>query len=265
MKNLVVGLAAVLTLSAGNASAQKRTVRHTVAKSAPYSTLAGNYVSADYALRSKGYDWVSVAVTPAENGRLKFAVRSRADHKTPTCTLDAVATKISTNLYRSEIDGKGILYQFRNGQLTVSPENGSDSGLLNFYCSGGASVAGTYKKISGALDSRQIDKTLFSKTLSLQSVGFNVSSVAKGAENLMKISTFGLPNEFNESINIGSSKITGAEVEDLNSDGSPELVVFTKTAGAVPKMNVYAYSVNNKKSLSAVYFQPVTNNSKIAG
>ena len=71
----------------------------------------------------------------------------------------------------------------------------------------------------------------------------------------------GLPNEFNETQNINNQTVVNAEVDDLDTDGSPELVVYTKDSSN--KENVYAYSVNNKKSMSAVYFQPTVENNKI--
>lgn len=80
----------------------------------------------------------------------------------------------------------------------------------------------------------------------------------------MTIFTFGLKEqEYNETIDIEGEIVVNVEVEDLNSDGSPELFVFTQSVGSGSYGNVYAFSVNNKKSMSEVYFQPTAENSKI--
>ena len=224
----------------------------------------GNYVSEDYSKRSEGYDWVAVSVTETKSNQLRISVRSRADKKNPTCTFDAVAKKIDDTIYQTQIDGKSILFKFTNAQISITSEKVEDEGLLYFYCSGGASIAGTYHKINEEIDQNQIDKRKFNRVLNLQGVGFNISSIKKDGINTLKIFTFGLQEqEYNETFNIDGEEVTNAEVEDLNSDGSPELLVFTRSVGSGSYGNVYAFSVNKKKSMSEVYFQPTAENSEI--
>lgn len=107
------------------------------------------------------------------------------------------------------------------------------------------------------------DKTLFSKSLNLQGVDFIIVSTSNHGKNKLSITTTGLPHDYNESFDIGTENVVNAEVEDLNSDGSPELVVFTQKDEPQKRANVYAFSVNNKKSMSQVYFQPTEENKKI--
>ncbi|WP_104735791.1 PliI family lysozyme inhibitor of I-type lysozyme [Hanstruepera ponticola] len=226
--------------------------------------VLGSYVSDGYSKRSEGYDWIAISVTETENNQLNISVRSRADKKKPTCTFDAVAYKVDDKLYQTQIDGKSILFEFTNAQITISTEKEDDESLLYFYCSGGASIAGTYQKINEPIDQNQIDKTKFNSVLNLQDVGFNVSSIEKDGKNTLTIFTFGLKErEYQETLNIDGEEVINAEVEDLNSDGSPELFVFTRSVGSGSYGNVYAFSVNNKKSMSEVYFQPTAENSEI--
>lgn len=227
------------------------------------TTVVGNYVSDGYSNRNQGYDWISVIVTSSTDDKLNIKVRSRADKKKPTCTFDAVAQKIDEDNYQTQINDKVILFQFSSNSVSITTKNEEDRGLLNFYCSGGASLEGSYKRLDGALDKKQIDPTQYSKVLNLQDVGFNVSSKEENGKNQLKIFTFGLPYEYNETFNIGNEIITNVETEDLNSDGSPELVVFTQTNGSNPKANIYAFSVNNKKSMGQVYFRPTEENKQI--
>ena len=226
--------------------------------------IEGNYVSKDYSKRSEGYDWIAISVTEAKSNQLNISVRSRADKKKPTCTFDAVANKVNDKVYQTQIDGKSILFEFTNAQISITTKDKNNEGLLFFYCSGGASIAGTFQKINEPIDQNQIDKTKFNSVLNLQDVGFNVSSIEKDGKNTLTIFTFGLTErEYQETFNIDGEEVINAEVEDLNSDGSPELFVFTRSAGSGSYGNVYAFSVNNKKSMSEVYFQPTAENSKI--
>ena len=242
----------------------KKTEPASIAETTQEDNVSGNYVTDDYSKRDEGYDWVSVAVTEADNNQLKISVRSRADKKTPTCTFDAKAFKTSENTYESVYDGKTIRYQFSENALTIAPENQEDENMLYFFCSGGATLAGTYQKIKGDLDAQQIDATTFSKVLNLQGVGFNVTAKNEDGENTLSIFTFGLEEqEYDEVFDIEGEEVLDAEVEDLNSDGSPELFVYTQSVGSGSYGKVYAFSVNNMKSMSQVYFQPTAENNRI--
>ena len=254
----------VLFLAIGCKNETKKMEEVSTPKAAEELNVLGDYVSEDYSKRSEGYDWVAVSVTETENNQLNISVRSRADKKEPTCTFDAVAEKVDDKAYQTQIDGKTILFEFSNGKINITTKKEEDEGLLHFYCSGGASIRGTYLKINEALDQTQIDITKFSRVLNLQDVGFNISSIEKDGKNTLTIFTFGLKErEYNETFNIDGEEVINAEVEDLNSDGSPELFIYTRSVGSGSYGNVYAFSVNNKNSMSAVYFQPTAENPKI--
>lgn len=224
----------------------------------------GNYVSDNYEQRNEGYDWVAVSVRNAANGQLEISVRSRADKKEPTCTFDTSLQKFNDKTFSTVRDGKTVLFRFQKNRLVIEAEKEENENILYFYCSGGANLGGTYSKITDPLDQDQIDKTVFSKVLNLQNIGFNVSSIEKNGKNQLDVFTFGLPNEFEQTINIENQVVTNAEVEDLNSDGSPELLIFTKEKDGNKKGMVYAFSVNNNTSMSIVYFQPTQENETIS-
>lgn len=225
--------------------------------------VLGNYVSEDYAKRNEGYDWVSVSVSPAENGQLKISVRSRADQKEPTCTYDVVAQEVNDTTYQAKVKEKTVLFKFTKGKISITTQKKENEALLNFYCAGGASIGGTYFKIDESLDQTQIDKTKFSKVLNLQNVGFNISSIEKDGKNSLTIFTFGLQErEYHETLTIEGEEVLSATVADLNLDGSPELFVYTIPMDR-SEVKLYAFSVNNQKSMSNVYFQPTKENSKI--
>jgi hypothetical protein len=52
--------------------------------------------------------------------------------------------------------------------------------------------------------------------------------------------------------------VTGAEVADLNVDGSPEVYVYVRSNGADEKGSVVAYVANNRKSLSTASMAPLS-------
>lgn len=116
------------------------------------SSYVGNYVTADYAQRAKGYDWVSVSISPLQENKIQIRVRSRADIKKPTCTLDAEAQKVESNVYRTNLSGSNVLFEFKNDQLIISAADDKNASALYFYCSGGTTLAGSYLKTQLPLD-----------------------------------------------------------------------------------------------------------------
>lgn len=133
----------------------KKQENHTEQKVATNDGFEGNYVNNSYNQRKEGYDWVAVIVSKESDNQLKIAVRSRADKKKPTCTFDVVAQKLDENTYTSVVQDKKVLFHFSENSITIEAEKKEDSGILNFYCSGGASIADTYAKINEQLDGTQ--------------------------------------------------------------------------------------------------------------
>ena len=222
------------------------------------------YVSDGYFQRNQGYDWVAVILNSFDKEKIKVQVRSRADRKKPTCTFDATAFKLNDSVYYTSVEGKEVLFEIHTNSLEIKTKNIEDDAVLMFYCSGGASIAGKYKKIVGELDKLQMDKTLFAKILQLQGIGFNISSIREEGKNMLTVTPFGLEIiNRPETLEI-DGRVVDAEIEDLNSDGSPEVLVYTQSDGSGSYGNVYGYSVNNKKSMSQIYFPPIAKNKDIS-
>lgn len=225
------------------------------------SDFSGNYVTPDYFQRNEGYDWMSVCVKNLPDNQLYIKVRSRADKKKPTCTMDAMVYPDGENRYSTMIDGKKVLFTFLNDTLEIAPENPAGENVLYFYCSGGATIAGKYVFTSDELDPEQIDPTAFSKVLELQGIGFNVSSVRNdNGMTEVTITPFGLETDNRVQNQTVEGSVVDAEIEDLNADGSPELLIYTTSDGSGSYGNVLAFSVNNRKSMSMVYFSPISDN-----
>lgn len=103
-----------------------------------------NYVDDGYSLREQGADWVMVTATPLADSKLQIAVKSRSDIKKPTCTYNATARfNPKTGAYETNENGQTISFTLSDQQLAI---DGSDSNLLHYYCSGGATLKGTYQQ-----------------------------------------------------------------------------------------------------------------------
>ena len=220
----------------------------------------GNYVSKSYEKRAEGYDWIAVMISKIDTEKIAIRIRSRADKKKPSCTFDATAIKVNDSVYKAIVKEKAVLIKQEKNTITITTENKKDIDILNFFCSGGASIAQTYTKILVDFDQSQLDKTAFHKSLSLQNIHFFIRSEIKGKQEKITITPAGLSIINRKETVIIDGRITSAEIEDLNSDGSPELLIYTKNN---TKGNVICYSVNNGKSMSQVYFPEIENDKTI--
>lgn len=254
----------ILVLGCTNSSQpeDKKSVEEQKPSANKFTDRTGNYVDDSYKKRSEGYDWVAVSVNQLSSKEIEIKVRSRADKKKPTCTFDVHANKVNDSTYQGITNGKYLIISFSGDQLTISGKSEEDQSILAFYCSGGASLAGNYSKIEGPLDAT-IDPTIYSKVLMLQGIGFNVSTSPDDKGVKLTIMPFGLSEDNTPFEKYIEGKITDSEIEDLNSDGFPELLVYTQT-GPNDLGYVEAVSVNNGKSMSLAYFRPTTEDKRIS-
>lgn len=93
----------------------------------------------------------------------------------------------------------------------------------------------------------------FDQTLELQGISFRVQASDKGSINTLTIKTKGLKSDNRLITREINGKVTEAEVADLNADGSPEILVYTMSAGSGSYGSLVGYATNHKKSLSQIY------------
>ena len=98
----------------------------------------------------------------------------------------------------------------------------------------------------------------FKSTLELQGVRFVVTCENAGSINTLHIIPAGLEIDNSPIVREIDGTVTGAEVADLNLDGSPEIYVYVTSAGSGSYGSLVAYAANRRKSLSEIYFPPVT-------
>jgi hypothetical protein len=98
----------------------------------------------------------------------------------------------------------------------------------------------------------------FDKTLELQGIRFHVKSANVGSTNTLYIVPSGLEIDNSPIVKTIDGTVSGAEVADLNADGSPEIYVYVTAAGSGSYGSLAAYAANRRKSLSEIYLPPLT-------
>jgi hypothetical protein len=111
---------------------------------------------------------------------------------------------------------------------------------------------------STSANSKVADKVAgFDRTLTEQGVTFHVTSPNAGSINTLRIQPSGLKADNALIERQIEGTVTGAEVADLNVDGSPELYVYVTSAGSGSHGSLVAYAANKGKSLSEIYLPPI--------
>jgi hypothetical protein len=109
------------------------------------------------------------------------------------------------------------------------------------------------KVVTNNLDSNAIS---FEKKLSLQGISYDVVVKGKGSIQQLRIITTGLTSSV-DTADMEIDPAINAEVEDLDHDGFPELLVYTQSAGSGSYGKVVGFSPNKGKSISMIYFPEI--------
>lgn len=112
--------------------------------------ISGDYASADYDKRAQGYDWVGVMVRAESDQQIDIKIRSRSDIKKQTCQFDGKAILMGQDaahgtIFQAQANDSTVFFQFKDNMLTI---DSPDTYALNYFCSGGASLAGEYQKLA---------------------------------------------------------------------------------------------------------------------
>ena len=102
----------------------------------------------------------------------------------------------------------------------------------------------------------------FDKIVTLQGISFHVTTTGEGSLRQLQIVPKGLAGNnvvIHQEID---GSVMDVVSEDLNADGSPEIYIYTLSAGSGGYGTVIGYSANNKKSLSTIYFPEMDVKSK---
>lgn len=222
------------------------------------ASFVGEYVSYGYSQRSDGYDFVTISIEPASEVSAYIRVRSRADRRRPTCSYDGMAWVGENGVLEAQSLESKFLLSLTDGFLTIEPSvEGNEVGLA-YCCSGGATLADRYERVSGGLDQALIMQDDFRRSLTLQDVTFEVSSLNYAPDNSVIVRPHGLSAAESIYLERVNGLVNEAQVEDLNSDGSPELCIYTQSMDDQKIGSVVAFSTLAKKSMIPVYFPSLT-------
>ena len=131
-------------------SAHSAVAVHSIPVDVMKDYISGDYASADYDKRSQGYDWVGVMVRVESDQKIDIKIRSRSDIKKQTCQFDGKATLMGQDaahgtIFQAQANDSTVFFQFKDNMLTI---DSPDTYALNYFCSGGASLAGEYQKLT---------------------------------------------------------------------------------------------------------------------
>lgn len=131
-------------------SAHSAVAVHSIPVDVMKDDISGDYASADYDKRAQGYDWVGVMVRAESDQQIDIKIRSRSDIKKQTCQFDGKAVLMGQDaahgtIFQAQANDSTVFFQFKDNMLTI---DSPDTYALNYFCSGGASLAGEYQKLA---------------------------------------------------------------------------------------------------------------------
>jgi hypothetical protein len=100
----------------------------------------------------------------------------------------------------------------------------------------------------------------YDETLEYAGISFHVVATGDGSIGSVTITPSGLEADNSPITRETDGRVVLAEVGDLNVDNSPEIYVYTQSAGSGSYGGLIAYAANNRKSLSEIYLPPVAEN-----
>lgn len=103
----------------------------------------------------------------------------------------------------------------------------------------------------------------YNQKLELQGTTFSVSTTNSRSQNKLTIAADGLKQKATPIINGIEGIVTGADLADLNNDGSPEVYVYVTSAGSGSYGSLVAPAGNNKQNLSDIYLPDITEDKKL--
>ncbi|KEX89406.1 hypothetical protein HA62_05355 [Pseudomonas putida] len=239
-------LAAMVYLPAQAASEVAPRVEHVVFKngadSATFSDSIKGRLTAEYRLRAKAGQVLTVDLKPS-NASAYFNITAKGEEYA---------------LFNGSIMGNHFLGPLpADGQYVVQVYLMRNAARRNEVANYSLSLN------LGAPDAGNGGRP-FDQTLELQGIVFHVTDESIDGSRAVRIAPQGLEIDNSVMTHPLNGDIARAEVADLDRDGSPEIYVFVRSPGRGLPGELVAYAANRKKSLSAIYLPPVSEDPTIA-
>jgi hypothetical protein len=106
----------------------------------------------------------------------------------------------------------------------------------------------------------QAAQVTYDQTLEYAGISFHVVATGDGSIGSVTITPSGLEVDNSPITRETDGRVVAAEVGDLNVDNSPEVYVYTQSAGSGSYGGLIAYAANDRRSLSEIYLPPVAEN-----
>lgn len=103
----------------------------------------------------------------------------------------------------------------------------------------------------------------YDSTLKIGKVGFKVNCTNKNLDrNIVSIKPIGFKSEAREAALELKGRIVSAEIDDLNQDGFPDMIVYILDADK--KISLFSISSQNNESMQPIYFPDITNDAVLS-
>jgi hypothetical protein len=97
----------------------------------------------------------------------------------------------------------------------------------------------------------------FQKRLEFQGFAFDVSATAEGSINNVTVTPHGLSQQKTPVTSEIDGTVTGAEIDDLDANGFPEIYIYVTSAGSGGYGSLAAWAVNRGKSMTPIVLPSV--------
>jgi hypothetical protein len=97
----------------------------------------------------------------------------------------------------------------------------------------------------------------FQKRLELQGFAFDVSATAQSSISTVTVTPHGRSQQKTPVTAEIDGTVTGAEIDDLDANGFPEVYIYVTSAGSGSYGSLAAWAVNNGKSMTPIFLPPV--------
>ena len=101
-------------------------------------------------------------------------------------------------------------------------------------------------------------KTAFKKTVSYKTISFDITK----SGDTLTIQPSGFESDNTKVIKTIEGTVSNIEVDDINTDGSPELMIYITSSGSGSYGTAIGFSGNNNKSMSEITIPRIVDNPK---
>jgi hypothetical protein len=103
----------------------------------------------------------------------------------------------------------------------------------------------------------------YDSTLKIGKAGFRIMCLNKSAdENSLTIKPIGFSNQAREANLLLKGKVASAEVDDLNNDGFPDLIIYV--IDKRDRINVFSLTSKNNERMELILFPDITNDMQLS-